>query len=132
MTDATTTLTMALPPDRHAQLQALAIKRGRTVDQIVEHALTQYLDRPVRGRPQGGGTPPYGFRWADGILQPVEAEQALIRAIGELRRHGLTLRAIAESLNGCGQLRRGGGRWRGEQVRRVLGEGLKKGSGDDG
>lgn len=67
------------------------------------------------------GSPPFGWR-ADrmGGLEPVEAEQLTIVRLVELRRSGLSMRAIAEVLNGDGVPTQRGGRWGSETVARVL------------
>jgi len=60
------------------------------------------------------GTVPYGFTLAeDGdTLLPLEAEQEVIRLIQELRRQGLTLRAIRSELEQRGiRTKTGGSRW---------------------
>lgn len=55
-----------------------------------------------------GGRAPYGSRVEAGRLVPVEAEQEVLSAVREARASGLTLRAIAASLEARGLLSRTG------------------------
>ena len=55
-----------------------------------------------------GGRAPYGFRVEAGLLVAVEAEQAVLTAVREARASGLSLRAIAASLESRGLLSRTG------------------------
>lgn len=127
--DDTTTLTMTLGAARHAQLEEVAAARGVTVDQVVAHAVDLLLKRQKAARSRSGGSARYGFRWADGVLEPVEAEQAPLVTIQTLAARGCSLRGIADRLNGLGFRTRQGGSWRSESVRRVLGR--RRGA-DDG
>lgn len=66
------------------------------------------------------GSPPFGYASVQGVLVPVESEQEAIATASELRRSGLTLRAVAEEMNRRGiQSRRAAG-WHAESVRRIL------------
>lgn len=67
-----------------------------------------------------GGRPPFGYRAVDGALMPVAEEQETVARIKQLRRQKKALRTIADTLNGEGSCRPGGGPWRSESVRRVL------------
>jgi DNA invertase Pin-like site-specific DNA recombinase len=67
-----------------------------------------------------GGRPPFGYRAVDGALVPVAEEQETVARIKQLRRQKKALRQIADTLNGEGLCRPGGGPWRSESVRRVL------------
>lgn len=75
-----------------------------------------------RSRGERVGNIPFGFRaGADGVrLEPEPAEQAIVDRIGNLRRRGLTLRAIAAALNRAGVPTRRGGEWRHQYVAGVL------------
>ena len=53
-------------------------------------------------------------------VEPLEAEQATLRAIRERRAGGDSLQAIANYLNGLGAQTRAGSPWRFEYVRSVL------------
>lgn len=55
-----------------------------------------------------GGRAPYGSRVEAGLLVPVEAEQEVLSAVREARASGLSLRAIAASLEARGLLSRTG------------------------
>ena len=68
-----------------------------------------------------GGRIPYGYRLAaDGVhLEPDEDEQAVIEDVKELRRAGLSLRAIAATLERQGYRTRKGGSWAPTQIKRI-------------
>jgi DNA invertase Pin-like site-specific DNA recombinase len=55
-----------------------------------------------------GGRAPYGLQNVDGVLVPVESEQATIALARELRAEGRTLRAVAGELGSRGILSRAG------------------------
>jgi DNA invertase Pin-like site-specific DNA recombinase len=69
-----------------------------------------------------GGAAPYGFALGDNgvTLVPVEAEQATIGEARALRAGGLSLRRIAELLDGKGFRARNGRRFGAEQVARMV------------
>ncbi len=67
-----------------------------------------------------GGRAPYGFRVEAGRLVAVEAEQAVLTAVREARASGLTLRAIAASLESRGLLSRTGKAFGLTQVARMV------------
>lgn len=73
------------------------------------------------GGRQINGRPPYGYRWAEGRLAPVEAEQKTIGAIKRWHKDGQSVLDITASLN-CGtrHATRGGGPWHRAQVHRIL------------
>lgn len=97
-------------------------------------AVAEYERAMIRLRLAGGrarkhaaggyayGAPPFGWLARDGVLVEVPSEQAVIGMVRVLREGPplLTLRAVAEVLNGEGVRTRRGGLWRGEQVRRIL------------
>jgi hypothetical protein len=66
------------------------------------------------------GEVPFGFKRIGDRLEPLERELAGVRRIYGLRRDGLTLRAIAETLNRDRIKTKKGKRWAAEQVRYVL------------
>jgi DNA invertase Pin-like site-specific DNA recombinase len=69
-----------------------------------------------------GGDAPYGFRIADDgvMLEPVEAEQAVLATAHDLRRAGMSLRKIAAELDARGLRARNGRRFAAEQVKRFI------------
>ena len=69
-----------------------------------------------------GGEPPYGYRVdADGVhLIEHEGEQAVIAQARELRRAGLTLRAVAAELERAGFLSRKGHGFAAPQIMRMV------------
>lgn len=75
-----------------------------------------------RKRGERVGNIPFGSRLAgDGQhLEPEPGEQAALAEIRRLRSEGLSMRAIAASLNGSFYRTRGGTPWRLESVARVL------------
>jgi site-specific DNA recombinase len=75
-----------------------------------------------RRRGERVGNIPFGSRLAaDGEhLEPEPGEQAVLAEIRRLRCDGVTMRAIAASLNGCCYRTRRGTAWRLESVARVL------------
>jgi putative DNA-invertase from lambdoid prophage Rac len=71
-------------------------------ERIRERILDTKADQRTRGR-YLGGTPPFG--WAvdsDGILIEVPEQQVAIRRMVEMRRAGLSLRAIADAMKAEG------------------------------
>jgi hypothetical protein len=75
-----------------------------------------------RSRGERVGNIPFGSRLAsDGEhLEQEPGEQAVLAEIRRLRREGVTMRAIAASLNGSCYRTRRGTAWRLESVARVL------------
>jgi len=67
-----------------------------------------------------GGYPPYGFDAINGRLLPNEAEQAVITAIRELQRDGLTLAQIVRTLEGRRIFNRVGKPLHRKSVERIL------------
>jgi len=72
-----------------------------------------------RGEKTGGITP-FGFTAMDGKLIPCEAEQWILRTIGDLRRDGMSLRQIAAELNARGVATKTGVRWAPQTVSNAL------------
>jgi recombinase len=70
------------------------------------------------------GETPFGFKRIGDRLEPLERELAGVRRIYGLRRDGLTLRAIANTLNRDRIRTKKGKRWAAEQIRYVLGNEL--------
>ena len=66
------------------------------------------------------GSPPYGYRIADGSRLPDPAEHAALVRIAELRASGATLREIARELDSNGHKPKRGERWHPESVRRIV------------
>ena len=67
-------------------------------DRIRERIITIKADQRLRGRHLGGSRP-FGYEVDQGGgLLPLASEQAAIRHMAELRRQGLSLRAIAEAV----------------------------------
>ena len=65
-----------------------------------ERVLGTKADQKKRGRFLGG-TAPFGWRvGVDGALVELPEQQVVIREIAELRRQGLSLRAIAAEIGG--------------------------------
>lgn len=73
-----------------------------------------------------GGAVPYGSRLGpDGVqLAPIDDEQAVIGEAQALRQEGLSLRAIARTLEQRGRAPRQGQTWHPEQVKRLVGRGM--------
>jgi DNA invertase Pin-like site-specific DNA recombinase len=67
-----------------------------------------------------GGAPPYGYRFEDGQLTAVPAEQAVLARIAELRSAGATFREIARTLEAEGHRAKRAKRWYPETVRRIV------------
>lgn len=61
-------------------------------------ALTSAALQAKKARGERLGRPRYGWRVEDGELVPVEAEQAVVRQVADLRAQGLSQRAIAAAL----------------------------------
>lgn len=70
---------------------------------------------------------PFGFARQENALVAVEAEQAVIRHMAELKKAGYTLREIAGELNGDGIASKSGGRWYASSVRNCLTSSLNEG-----
>jgi DNA invertase Pin-like site-specific DNA recombinase len=83
-------------------------------------AAMQY--KASRGEYCGGPSAPLGYRVApDGVqLEPVRYEQAAIRQARQLRKEGLSLRAVAARLEGAGYVSRTGRPFAAVQVQRML------------
>lgn len=106
-----------LTPAEQAKLQQIANDRGRTVEEVIVHAVRGLLAKTAKP----GGMPPYGWRRdAAGQLEPDAEQQRIVRRIEERADAGASLQCIADELNGTGVRRPGGALWRSESVRRVL------------
>lgn len=67
-----------------------------------------------------GGAAPYGYTLAAGELVPVESEQTVIASARTLRTAGLSLRAVAATLDERGVRARNGRSFGAEQVARMV------------
>lgn len=72
-----------------------------------------------------GGRPPYGTKAKAGKLVEEPAEAAVVAEVVALREAGVSLRGIAEHLNGRGVPTRHGGRWHPTTVRRIADPGVR-------
>jgi len=73
-----------------------------------------------RGEYTGGGAP-YGFALdADGVLVPVESEQAILALVRQFAAAGLGLRAIARELSAAGLSSRSGREFAATQIKRMV------------
>jgi len=70
------------------------------------------------------GEVPFGFKRIGDRLEPLDRELVVVRRMYGLRRDGLTLRAIADTLNRDRIRTKKGKRWAAEQVRYLLGNEL--------
>jgi DNA invertase Pin-like site-specific DNA recombinase len=81
-----------------------ALLMRRMVDAFAEYeralirSRTSAALRAKVARGERLGRPRYGWRVEDGELVPVEAEQAVVRQVADLRAQGLSQRAIAAAL----------------------------------
>jgi DNA invertase Pin-like site-specific DNA recombinase len=67
------------------------------------------------------GSPGFGYKAHEGILVPVEAEQATLARIRELRASGASVREIARTLSAEGhKTKRGGSKWHPTGVARLI------------
>ena len=84
------------------------------------------MDPAVAKRKRGErvGDIPYGYQLAgDGVhLEPMAAEQGVMRQARELRGAGLSLRAVAAELEARGLMSRTGRRFAATQVARMVAE----------
>ena len=66
------------------------------------------------------GQLPFGYDYQDNRLVMNQAEQGVIRMMGQARAGGLSLRQIAGQLNERLVLRKDGGTWQANTVRLIL------------
>jgi DNA invertase Pin-like site-specific DNA recombinase len=85
------------------------------------------VDRLAAGRAakaaRGGyahGALPYGYRWQQGNLVPVPAEQTALMKMKALATQGVPVNEIARVLVAEGHPTKRGGRWCGATVARIL------------
>lgn len=84
--------------------------------QVIRHRTRAALQaKRAKGEPLGRA--PYGWRHEEGALVPVEAEQATLDRMGQLRATGATWAAVAAELNREGM---GGRHWHRSTARRVF------------
>jgi len=95
---------------------ALAEWERATTQERVSEAMA---DRKARGL-KCGGYEPYGFCAIDGVLEPVEEEQQVVRLIHRHKRKGKSANKIAELLNKKGIPTKKNRLWRARQILNVL------------
>lgn len=117
----------SLQPDEAAELRRIPADPSRQdVREVLRAAaanqpqMAALRSRRRRHSRPGAGSPPYGYRIADGSLVPEPAEQAALVRIAELRASGATLREIARELDSNGHKPKRGERWHPESVRRIV------------
>jgi len=117
----------SLQPDEAAELRRIPADPSRQgVREVLRAAaanqpqMAALRSRRRRHSRPGAGSPPYGYRIADGSLVPEPAEQAALVRIAELRASGATLREIARELDSKGHKPKRGERWHPESVRRIV------------
>jgi len=66
-----------------------------------------------------GGNIPFGFNVINGKLIRNEEEQSIVNEIKNLKNKGLSLRKIAEALNGRGIATKNGKTWTAVQIQRI-------------
>ncbi len=67
-----------------------------------------------------GGAPPYGWQARDGDLVPHDTELRTVPRVIELRRQGLSWRAVAKQLDRDGYRPKRAGTWHPETLRRMV------------
>ena len=77
------------------------------------------IPQNVRNRTHPGQLP-FGYDYQDYCLVKNQAEQGMIRLMGQARAGGLSLRQIADQLNECLIPNKGGGAWQANTVRLIL------------
>lgn len=85
-------------------------------------ARTRSAAQYKRSRGEVVGAVPYGFQRDGAILEPVEAEQAVIRKAGRLYSRGRTLADICRTFEKQGIKTRTGRKFTPQQVKRILPE----------
>jgi len=93
------------------------------VSQYERSVITLRLRAGRRLKVQRGGhigSPPYGYKAADGELVPDEAEQAVLALMRKLRAEGCSYRQIADQLASEGTRPRRGQTWGPATLKRIL------------
>jgi DNA invertase Pin-like site-specific DNA recombinase len=85
---------------------------------ICERTKDALQAKKARGEKTGGNVP-FGFDEVNGKLVKSEEEQATISEIKSLKNKGLSLRKIAEALNGRGIATKNGKTWTATQIQRI-------------
>jgi len=85
---------------------------------ICERTKDALQAKKARGEKTGGNTP-FGFDEVNGKLIKNEEEQLIINEIKSLKNKGLSLRKIAEALNGRGISTKNGKTWTATQIQRI-------------
>lgn len=85
---------------------------------ICERTKDALQAKKARGEKTGGNVP-FGFDEVNGKLVKSEEEQATISEIKSLKNKGLSLRKIAEALNGRGIATKNGKTWTAVQIQRI-------------
>jgi len=85
---------------------------------ICERTKDALQAKKARGEKTGGNIP-FGFNVINGKLDRNEEEQAIISEIKSLKNKGLSLRKIAEALNGRGIATKNGKAWTAVQIQRI-------------
>jgi len=85
---------------------------------ICERTKDALQAKKARGEKTGGNVP-FGFDEVNGKLVKNEEEQAIISEIKSLKNKGLSLRKIAEALNGRGIATKNGKAWTAVQIQRI-------------
>jgi len=86
---------------------------------ICERTKDALQAKKARGEKTGGNIP-FGFNVINGKLIRNEEEQAIISEIKSLKNKGLSLRKIAEALNGRGIATKNGKAWTAVQIQRIV------------
>jgi DNA invertase Pin-like site-specific DNA recombinase len=115
-----------------AEPDVMADDGQRTLIRQILGAIAQYEASLITARMRAGremkaarggyahGRPKYGLRAEHGSLAVDERESAMIRRATELRRNGLSLRAIGQRLSSDGFRPRSGGTWHAAQISRLI------------
>jgi len=85
---------------------------------ICERTKDALQAKKARGEKTGGNVP-FGFNVINGKLIRNEEEQSIISEIKKLKESGLSLRKIAEALNGRGIATKNGKAWTAVQIQRI-------------
>ena len=85
---------------------------------ICERTKDALQAKKARGEKTGGNVP-FGYEEVNGKLIRNEEEQAIINEIKKLKESGLSLRKIAEELNGRGVATKNGKAWTAVQIQRI-------------
>jgi DNA invertase Pin-like site-specific DNA recombinase len=117
----------SLNPDEAAELRRTPADSSRQVVREVLQAAAENepslatirsAARTGAGGRQGG-SPPFGYRIANGQLVPDPDEQNTLARISQLRSRGATLREIARTLEAEGHRTKRSNRWHPETLRRI-------------